>query len=910
MSNFFRDSSLGFKSRSNIFSKFKNKETSLTNTKSNQTNISLNEDNGHLSFIDDEADTSITNTLMLISKNNSNSGLTNTHGDSDQTTQQTSDESIVLGPSQKVFFSSTPINNNQNNTNYSLNNVNSIKMSNAKNQINTEPINDDDDFEITEVREIDDQKDKISLPNINDNTAALTNNNNQLIAKTVTPTRSNKEITSSTMIDISNSSSNDVLLEAFTNTQRICSNLKQELILKQSENSKMKIKLNSCENDINKVNIKIESFKKQLAELENKSRKLLSQKETDNGKIRNLKKEYETSKKIVNGYRDDIILLKTLLNKIQDSKRDIEIESTKRAKEIEYLKRELDDCSGQLSEEKIKNGSLTHELGTFKNEIVGEIKQLTELSWDDFLKKNMTNNKEFFDNLNNDLKNNSKTEFEKILTTIEDNDGTLFERLGEEYNIILKSLNKIEANSIQESRSISDTSSSLKQIIIENINFAKKALLHEILKGNETSINSFNNSFLEITKNNQIFSDQIQQMCTQFGEYQEKLILSKEYEQTIKDLEMEICSLKQQINENMSLIGIKDAQLEENSSTYTEQNSKLVTYKQEEEKLMILVNQNNIKLEKCEQELSYYQNLLNTEKANFDNKLASQNEINSAIISENETLKQRLQELQSYKTTWEQEQESKLEKFQKINDQFQKLNVETIQLKAHELELEEENRNLRKSIESNKESFQENISEIKFLRQNIASYNTERQEFIAEKLCLQDKNEECHSIIKQLKAEVTWFKDKMKNLEQNNYKKDVNAKENNSKTNDTQYHKERSNSIFLQTQILKDPIKKNILQQNKINNQRKKTSRNKIEKNHAFEINGKKKSMDDEFELSFSSTDDLELTNSSLLYVKPLNPKIKMTSRKENKKKLLLVDDFDLEEPISKKTNLNKRIKK
>lgn len=483
-------------------------------------------------------------------------------------------------------------------------------------------------------------------------------------------------------------------------------------------------------------------------------------------------------------------------------------------------------------------------------------------------------------------------------------------RLGEEYSIILESLNKIEANFIQESKSISDTSSSLKQIIIENINFAKKALLHEILKENETSVNNFNNSFLEITKNNQIFSDQIQQMCTQFGEYQEKLVLSKEYEQTIKDLEMEICSLKQQINENMSLIGIKDAQLEENSSAYTEQNLKLVTYKQEEEKLMILVNQNNIKLEKCEQELSYYQNLLNTEKANFDNKLASQNGINSAIISENETLKQRLQELQSYKTTWEQEQESKLEKFQKINDQFQKLNVETIQLKAHELELEEENRSLKKSIESNKESFQENISEIKLLRQNIASYNTERQEFIAEKLYLQDKNEECYSIIKQLKAEVTWFKDKMKNLEQNNYKKDVNAKENNSKTNDTQYHKERSNSIFLQTQILKDPIKKNVLQQNKITNQRKKTSRNKIEKKHAFEINGKKKSMDDEFELSISSNDDLELTNSSLLYVKPLNPKIKMASRKENKKKLLLVDDFDLEEPISKKTNLNKRIKK
>ena len=428
MSNFFRDSSLGFKSRSNIFSKFKNKETSSTNANSNQTSISLNEGGGSLSFTDDEADTSITNTLMLISKSNPNSGLSDSHGDGDQTTQQTSAGSIVPGSGQKVFFSSTPKNNNQNSKNYSLNSVNSVKVGNARNQINIETMGNDDDFEITEVREVEEQNNKVFLPNTNTTATANNNNNNQLIAKTIIPTRPNKEVASSTMIDISNSSSNDVLLEAFTNTQRICSNLKQELMLKQNENSKMKIKLSSYENDINKVNIKIESFRKQLTELESKGRKLLSQKETDNVKIQNLKKEYETSKKIVNGYRDDIISLKTLVNKIQDNKRDIEIESTKRAKEIEYLKRELDDCSGQLSEEKIKNGSFTHELGTFKNEIVREIKQLTELSCDDLLKKSLINNKEFYNILNTDLKSNSQKEFEKIINKIEDVGGQLLER--------------------------------------------------------------------------------------------------------------------------------------------------------------------------------------------------------------------------------------------------------------------------------------------------------------------------------------------------------------------------------------------------------------------------------------------------------------------------------------------------
>lgn len=480
----------------------------------------------------------------------------------------------------------------------------------------------------------------------------------------------------------------------------------------------------------------------------------------------------------------------------------------------------------------------------------------------------------------------------------------------EEYNIILKSLDDLEVCSKQESKNISNISSSFKKTIMENIDCAKKTFLFEVLKGNEVSINTFNNSFLKLTKNNQIFFDKIQQIYIRLGEYQEKLVLSNDYEQTVKDLELEICSLKQQINENMSLIGIKDAQIEENTLACTEQTLKLVTYKEKKEELMELVNQNNMKLEKCEQELSYCQNLLNTERANFENKFTSQNEINSAIVSENKTLKQRLQELQSYKITWEQEQESKVDKFQKINDKFQKLNVEVIQVKAHELELEEENRTLKKSIESNKESFQENIRELKLLRQNMDSYNTERQECIAEKLCLQDKNEEYQLIIKQLKADVTRFKDKIKNWEQNNHKKNIDFKENDSKTNGTQYHKERSNSVFLQTQVLKDPIKKNALQQNKINNKKRIVAHNKIEKRHVSDNDEKKRSMDDEFELSISSNDDLELTNSSLLYVKPMNPKIKMTSRKENKKKLLLVDDFELDEPISKKTNINKRMKK
>lgn len=429
MSNFFRDSSVGFKSRTNIFTKFKSKETSSTNENSNSTGVSINEESESLPFKNDEADIPNTNTLMLISNNNSNLGLTNTLGDGNQTTQRTSDGSIVSGPGKKIFFSSTPINNNQISKKYPLNNVTSKRACVIRNQTKMKMMgenDDDDDFEITGVRELEEHKNISSLPKYKSKNTS--NSKNQFISKTIVPKGSSQNIVSTKIEDVSNSSSSDVLLEAFTYTQKICSNLKQELILKQTENNKLKIKLNTYKNDINTVNINIENLKEKLTELEGKTRKLLSQKETDNTKIQNLKKEYEILKKRINGFRNDIVSLKTLLNMLHDKKKEIEFESTTRAKEIEYLKRELDDCSGQLSEEKIKNGSYTQELETFKNEIVRNFKHLTELSGNDLLQKNSIKHKELYDNLNVDFKGYLEKESKKILTRIENIDINLFER--------------------------------------------------------------------------------------------------------------------------------------------------------------------------------------------------------------------------------------------------------------------------------------------------------------------------------------------------------------------------------------------------------------------------------------------------------------------------------------------------
>lgn len=85
-----------------------------------------------------------------------------------------------------------------------------------------------------------------------------------------------------------------------------------------------------------------------------------------------------------------------------------------------------------------------------------------------------------------------------------------------------------------------------------------------------------------------------------------------------------------------------------------------------------------------------------TTKSNYENKISSQNEIVKALVSENDTLKQRIQQLVEIKENEQKDHTTKLEAFQKNNEQLQKLNVEVVQLKAHELELEEQNRHLKK----------------------------------------------------------------------------------------------------------------------------------------------------------------------------------------------------------------------
>lgn len=397
MANFFRDSSMGFKPRTNIFNKLKVKETSndKEGTKDEGAeHIDLGSP-GNLSLTEDESDTSIANTLMLVAHD---SGLSN------ETLQdQTSVSDISrLGESNnnKLFMnSSTP------------RTMNNFHTKESKQQIKngTEGDTDDDeDFEITEVRNVEVPKTKQPpfLPE-----------KNYVVENEVDRKNSGLSIVLQGK-GISDSNSNDVLLEAFTNTQRICSNLKQELQRQQTENSKLKINLNTYENDFHKVSLKVDTFKNLLTKLEENGKVLLTQKDLDSEKISCLTKDYDLSKKRIMGFREDILTLRNQLNKLQDYKRNTDMELTKKSKEIEYLKRELDDCSGQLSEEKIRNGALTNEFGVLKEEIFKKLEVQVKLT-DENIKEFISSNKlelyrDLQDFLTQQFKNEKALAFEKI----------------------------------------------------------------------------------------------------------------------------------------------------------------------------------------------------------------------------------------------------------------------------------------------------------------------------------------------------------------------------------------------------------------------------------------------------------------------------------------------------------------
>lgn len=152
--------------------------------------------------------------------------------------------------------------------------------------------------------------------------------------------------------------SNDVLLEAFTNTQRICSNLKQQLVKSHKENSTLKTQLSEFENKTKQLNDKLGEYKKLLSDLKESLNSVKAMKEAQEHTFDEYKSKQATITQKLKTLKTEMEQMNGKLKKSNETVRINETELQNKRKEIDYLKRELDETSGLLSEEKIKNNKI------------------------------------------------------------------------------------------------------------------------------------------------------------------------------------------------------------------------------------------------------------------------------------------------------------------------------------------------------------------------------------------------------------------------------------------------------------------------------------------------------------------------------------------------------------------------
>lgn len=816
---------------------------------------------------------------------------------------------------------------------------------------------DEDDLEITEVRDV-----------------PLSQEGNSTEPDALNPSHLNSQPSSVNLPALSrrppqppnecdmDASSNDVLLEAFTNTQKICSNLKQELHRVQTENSKLKVQVQSYQIDKEKLTDKFAEYKNLLNSFSERTNSLFEQKRREDSQLNEFKDNYEKLVKKVEGYRDDIHELKNNLSQLRFLKMDSETELAKRTKEIEYLKKELDSCSGQLSEEKLKNSSLVQEFHKIRNELTenltqsicqGQSKILEKISLfeaniigayqvnlNKVSESSITKMTECMGSLQMNLASefsNGLHESNKILFN---NYQKMFVEFIERFNLIDQNYDKLW-NSIKEhtesqnikfdahttslltelQRSKDDSSAVIKKWSNENM-IHLQAIQDDINNGHGNSFKLIEKTTQELknisgdiqkglTKHQtesfeavnqrlqklpyffdglhegQVKSDEnMQKLAQELSTYRESLISCHDYESNISELESRISSLQLQKSQALSSLGTKEAQYEDMCKSMISKETEISKFKEIEKELHHRIGNVSSEVEQQRNKLLRFNEENITLKANSENKLLVQNELLKAFQSENETLKQRTAQLEEMREQYEKENSTRLDKIQRINEQLQKLNVERVQLKAHELELEEDNRNLKRSIEDNKLEFEDTTDDYKRLKQKVIVLESDKQDLVSEKLELQDQMEKMQSAISGLKQKVS----SLKEIEGSHLKQieaqAAEVKPAPEKTKAPQNKIDKKNiSSKKRTRELPGPTFKSQVPPSlppppKATHMELKPNSN--DKNEET----------DEFDLSSSLNDDLELTNPSP--IKPVTAKrgdTKIRSSVGSRKKLLLLDE-------------------
>lgn len=253
-----------------------------------------------------------------------------------------------------------------------------------------------DELQITEIRIIDDKE---QLAPVQDQSH---NQTQQELRPNFTQVKESKN--ENIMQPLITENSNDVLLEAFTNTQKICSNLKSQLLKEQRENERLKKMLNDFEETNQKTGKKINEYKSLFESLNEKLSVLSHQKIQNEKSLKEFVTFQEEQKSKLDKSQIEIESLKSKLNEGKNILDVLKNDLMQKSSEIDFLKKELDEFSGLLSEEKIKSNKINQTIENKNNDLVH------------YLDKNITNQQNLMDEL---FKQVSTNNLKKLLQRLD-----------------------------------------------------------------------------------------------------------------------------------------------------------------------------------------------------------------------------------------------------------------------------------------------------------------------------------------------------------------------------------------------------------------------------------------------------------------------------------------------------------
>ncbi|AMD19194.1 HBR293Cp [Eremothecium sinecaudum] len=589
---------------------------------------------------------------------------------------------------------------------------------------------------------------------------------------------------------VGDTSSNDVLLVAFTNTQRICANLKHELQEQQAKNAQQKQEIDNYKRDIDKIKEKVAGYLTLLDGLGDKSKWLLEQKKCSDKKIEQFKQCYETMSsklQLLQKHSDD---LSAKLRNLRTQQMSRESDIKGRDMEISYLRNELNNCAGQLSEEKIKNNDLIQQLGCIKEDFRTVTNELIE--------KQGLSSRDSFQDVCNGVEGIKTTvlqdmaqKVEKLESIINTNSSVQIKALQDRSDTILLELaqgfensnDKVASNLEDYNRNILTKFEAFNGQLAATIQNSNKHMIskfdsgitelirkwhqnNELQKHTTTIVQDSKQTVVQLlTQSATEFKKQVSETETsvleeiskldkQISGFGGQLKMNEKYQETVAGLQEQIHITSLRKSEIVAMMKAKDAEIEVLNNQIYSKNEAIESMKNscsDIEKQLVAANDAH---SKAQSEYARMSEELITYKATTEQKFAAQSEVLKLLKEENDVLKIKLQECETRTATVNDDRKQIQDKFQGLQENLHKLNVEVVQLKAHELELEEDNRRLKDDIQTMESVSKEEDLESLHLKEQVKSMDLERRGFVTERLDYQDKIEILENQLSQLRKQM------------------------------------------------------------------------------------------------------------------------------------------------------------